>query len=95
MADRNGYLSRTDSLEDRMFAKITAGDDMAHLGEGDCDRTHARSTDPHHMESVRNGEVKRWNRHRKSDRPVVGDSRHDVSDVTATRSIKPAKAPDL
>ena len=95
MADRNRHSSRADSFEDRMFAEITAGDDMAHLGEGDGDGTHARSTDPHHMESVRNGKVKRWNRHRKSDRPVVGGSRHDVSDVTATRSIKPAKAPDL
>ncbi len=92
-----------DPFEHRMFPQVRPGHDVAHLGQRDRDGAHPGAADADHVQPVGHTQVDR----RRLDRPRLDrhgldrhgvdrygwEGRHDDVDVTATRSIKLARAP--
>ena len=107
MTDVDLDSGSTHSFQDGVLAQIRTGDHVSHLGQCDCDRAHSRPADSDDVQPVRDRQIER--RARRLDRRQGGlgervdralqlggedRRRHDGVDARATRSIKPAKAPE-
>ena len=59
MPDVHVDAGGADTFEHRMLAKVGARHDVAHLGQGDGDGTHARAADADDVQPVRDREIER------------------------------------
>ena len=59
VADVHRHTGGPHAIEHRLFAKVAPGHPVAHLGERDGDRRHARTADADDVQPLRAGQIQR------------------------------------